>query len=196
MTAKTTLRTDLRAQRASLTPQAQQHAANQLLNHVTACRLFRTSKHVACYIANDGEIDPFPIVEKIWRLNKYCYLPVVSHLGWDHLWFAPFTPETSFTLNRYGIPEPDVKRKYWIRAQLLDLILLPLVGFDLSGNRIGMGAGFYDRSLAFLNHRRHWKHPHVIGLAHDFQRVDNIKHDNWDIPMEGIATDKHYYPVT
>jgi 5-formyltetrahydrofolate cyclo-ligase len=196
MTAKTTLRTDLRAHRASLTPQAQQHAANRLLIHISACRQFRASKHIAGYIANDGEIDPFPIIEKIWRLNKYCYLPVVPRPDQGHLWFAPFTPETPLTLNRYGIPEPDVKQKYWVRAQLLDLMMLPLVGFDLNGNRIGMGAGFYDRSLAFLNYRQYWKHPHVIGLAHDCQRVDNIKSDNWDIPLEAIATDKHYYAVS
>ncbi len=196
MTTKTTLRTDLRAHRASLTPQAQHQAANRLLNQISACRLFRASKHIACYIANDGEIDPFPIIEKIWRLNKYCYLPIVPRPDQGHLWFAPFTPETPLALNRYGIPEPDVKQKYRVRAQQLDLMMLPLVGFDLNGNRIGMGAGFYDRSLAFLNYRKYWKHPRVIGLAHDFQHVDNIKHDNWDIPLEAIATDKHYYAVS
>ncbi len=80
-----------------------------------------------------------------------------------------------------------------VRAQKLDLILLPLVGFDTHCHRLGMGKGFYDRSLEFLNHRQHWRKPHILGLAHDFQRVESLPADPWDVPLQGVVTDKSFY---
>ncbi|MDH5648772.1 MAG: 5-formyltetrahydrofolate cyclo-ligase [Gammaproteobacteria bacterium] len=195
MNNKSQLRAEFRAQRAALTSAQQEQASRQAALHLTASRWFRTSRHIACYIAHNGEIDVFPIIEKIWQMNKVCYLPVVSHLSWDHLWFTPFEPDTPFVLNRYGIPEPDIERRHWIRAQLLDLVLMPLVAFDLLGNRIGMGAGFYDRSLAFLQRRNHWRRPHLVGLAHDFQKVENIQPEPWDVALQGVVTDKRFYTI-
>jgi 5-formyltetrahydrofolate cyclo-ligase len=113
----------------------------------------------------------------------------------DRLWFAPWTPESRFRLNRFGIPEPMVSARQLVRAQDLDLLLLPLVGFDARGHRLGMGGGFYDRSLAFLRHRRQWHKPVVVGLAHDFQCCPSLPADAWDIPMSGIVTDRQWYSV-
>ena len=95
--------------------------------------------------------------------------------------------------DRFGIPEPVVGVKELVRARRLDLVLLPLVGFDHKGNRLGMGAGFYDRTLAFLRDRVHWKKPHAVGLAYDFQRVDGFDVDPWDIPLTAVVTDKDIY---
>lgn len=193
-TPKTELRRRLRRQRADLSEQEQSAAARRLAIHLGASRWFRSSDQVACYLANDGEIDPWPVIERCWQLGKTCYLPVVSHLSWDHLWYAPFEPDTPLVVNRYGVPEPEVDRRHWCRAQSLGLILLPLVAFDTDGNRLGMGAGFYDRSLAFLHRRRYWRRPHLLGLAHDFQRVDALPVEEWDVPLQGVVTDRGFYP--
>jgi 5-formyltetrahydrofolate cyclo-ligase len=80
-----------------------------------------------------------------------------------------------------------------VRAQELDLILMPLVGFDDRGNRLGMGGGFYDRSLEFLRHRQHWRKPHLLGIAYDFQRVNGLTADPWDVPLQGVITDQAVY---
>ncbi|MDH4134940.1 MAG: 5-formyltetrahydrofolate cyclo-ligase, partial [Gammaproteobacteria bacterium] len=72
-------------------------------------------------------------------------------------------------------------------------VLMPLVAFDLHGNRLGMGGGFYDKSLAFLGTRTRWLKPHLIGLAHDFQRVEKIEPCPWDVPLQGVATDQNLY---
>ncbi len=80
-----------------------------------------------------------------------------------------------------------------MRVRDLDLILMPLVGFDLQGNRLGMGGGFYDRSLAFLRYRLYWKRPRLLGLAYDFQQVDILTADPWDIPMQAVVTDQAVY---
>lgn len=155
---------------------------------------FKASRRIACYLPNDGEIDPRSLIAEIWNRKRECYLPCLSRVGNDRLGFAHFTPDTPLVHNRFGIPEPDVSPSRWLRAAQLDLILMPLVGFDLHGNRLGMGGGFYDRSLNFLRYRQHWRKPRLIGLAHDFQRVDKLKAQPWDIPLDWVVTDRAIYP--
>jgi 5-formyltetrahydrofolate cyclo-ligase len=161
--------------------------------NLTGTRLFLTSRRVACYLPNDGEIDSAPVIEHIRRLRKILYLPVLSRLSHDRLWFAEAGPKTKFVPNRFGIPEPVVRSRDLVRAQELDLILLPLVGFDDKGNRLGMGGGFYDRSLEFLRHRNHWRKPHLLGIAYDFQRINGLAADPWDVPLQGVITDQAVY---
>ncbi len=78
-------------------------------------------------------------------------------------------------------------------AGALDLVLLPLVGFDEQGGRLGMGGGFYDRSLAYLARRKNGHKPTLIGLAHECQKVDRLALASWDIPLAGTVTDAGWY---
>ncbi|MHB1142733.1 MAG: 5-formyltetrahydrofolate cyclo-ligase [Sulfuricaulis sp.] len=192
-TDKSDLRQNLRARRRALSADEQHQAARRLAVNLTGTRLFLTSRRVACYLPNDGEIDTAPVIEHIRRLRKILYLPVLSRLSHDRLWFAEAGPKTKLTPNRFGIPEPVVESRDLVRAQELDLILLPLVGFDDQGNRLGMGGGFYDRSLEFLRHRNHWRKPHLLGIAYDFQRVNGLAADPWDVPLQGVVTDQAVY---
>ena len=190
---RNTLRHELRARRQDLSAPEQTHAAHQLIAHLIATRLYRVSRRIAVYLPNDGEIDPVPLMARIWNTNKTCYLPILSRLRHDRLWFAPFTQDTPLAANRFGILEPVVPARTWVRAQELDLILMPLVGFDTHGNRLGMGGGFYDKSLEFLRHRKLWRKPHLIGLAHDFQRVKKLDACAWDVPLQAVATEQSVY---
>jgi 5-formyltetrahydrofolate cyclo-ligase len=192
-TDKSDLRQKLRARRRALSADEQHQAARRLAVNLTGTRLFLTSRRVACYLPNDGEIDTAPVIEHIRRLRKILYLPVLSRLSHDRLWFAEAGPKTKLVPNRFGIPEPVVKSRDLVRAQELDLILMPLVGFDDKGNRLGMGGGFYDRSLEFLRHRNHWRKPHLLGIAYDFQRVNGLAADPWDVPLQGVITDQAVY---
>jgi 5-formyltetrahydrofolate cyclo-ligase len=192
-TDKSNLRQKLRARRRALSADEQRQAARRLAVNLTGTRLFLTSRRVACYLPNDGEIDSALVIKHIRRLRKILYLPVLSRLSHDRLWFAEAGPKTKLVSNRFGIPEPVVKSCDLVRAQELDLILMPLVGFDDKGNRLGMGGGFYDRSLEFLRHRNHWRKPHLLGIAYDFQRVNGLVADPWDIPLQGVITDQAIY---
>jgi 5-formyltetrahydrofolate cyclo-ligase len=98
-------------------------------------------------------------------------------------------------LNRFGIAEPDVNWRHAKPAWALDLILMPLVAFDIQGNRLGMGGGFYDRSLAYLNRRKVWRKPYLMGTAFELQKFTQLPHASWDIPMNGIMTEKQFYPL-
>ena len=105
----------------------------------------------------------------------------------------PITLKSRLALNRFGIPEPATTSREIKSARNLDLILLPLVAADRHGNRLGMGGGFYDNSLAFLHRRHIWKLPHIIGVAHDFQIVDNLPSDPWDVQLNALITDTNHY---
>ena len=192
-TEKFDLRRTLRTQRRSLSAEDQKLAARALAANVAGTRLFLVSRRIACYLPNDGEIDTRLVIEHIRRRRKILYLPVLSPLAHDRLWFAATRPETKLVPNRFGIPEPSVPARDLVRAQELDLILMPLVGFDDQGNRVGMGGGFYDRSLEFLRHRTRWHKPQVLGIAYDFQRVKGLAPDPWDIPLQGVVTDRTVY---
>lgn len=188
------LRQHIRTQRRALDPHLQEQHAQNLASLLVQQPIFRNSKRVACYLAEDGEIDPGYIVEKAWQYKKDVYLPVLPPTG-KSLFFAPFSVDTQLTPNRFGIAEPRVHPRHWLRARQLNLILMPLVAFDISGNRLGMGGGFYDRSLAFTTHRKQWHSPHLIGLAHELQKVDSLPCESWDVPLNMIATESNIYKI-
>ena len=97
--------------------------------------------------------------------------------------------------NRFGIAEPELGKNPTAPVWTLDIILLPLVAFDRAGNRMGMGGGFYDRTLARLNNSA-MERPLLIGLAHHCQEVEHLQAQSWDIPLDIIATDKELIHVS
>lgn len=183
-----------RAQRKALSAADQQRHSQALCDNIIRQNNYRNSQHIACYLANDGEIDPYLLIEHALFANKNIYLPVLSPLK-NSLYFAPYDENSEFSLNRFGIAEPVCHPSEWIKASQLDLLLLPLVAFDLQGNRVGMGGGFYDRTLAYLRHRCHWRKPALVGLAHEIQKAEQLDRQNWDIPLNYITTEKRLYKI-
>ncbi|MCK4833158.1 MAG: 5-formyltetrahydrofolate cyclo-ligase [Gammaproteobacteria bacterium] len=181
-----------RSQRQTLSVDAQQQHSTTLCQNISRHRSYRYSQHIACYLANDGEIDPHQLIEHAWFAKKNVYLPVLSPIK-DSLYFAPYDENSRFKHNRFNIAEPICQPSDWIKASQLDLLLLPLVAFDTDGNRVGMGGGFYDRTLAYLQHRRYWRKPVLMGLAHEIQKTDHLQSQSWDIPLDHIVTEKQQY---
>jgi 5-formyltetrahydrofolate cyclo-ligase len=91
--------------------------------------------------------------------------------------------------NCFGIPEPAGASGRWLRGAELDVVLAPLVAFDRAGHRLGMGGGFYDRTFRFVVRRAEWRRPWIIGLAYDFQRVDALPVERWDVPLHAVVTE-------
>ena len=182
------LRKTLRQQRNAMSLEKQTRHALGINQQIKQLSLFKRSKRIATYLAADGEIDPTFLIEDARRSNKEIYLPVIAPFS-DRLYFALYTANTKMKYNRFQIAEPDIHPKHWLKPQQLDLILMPLVGFDNKGNRLGMGGGFYDRSLHFSRFRKNAHRPFLIGLAHQLQCVDNLEHQAHDIPMQLIITE-------
>lgn len=184
------LRKLLRHKRNALTTQQQRTAANNLYKHIIHHTLFLQARHIAFYLPNDGEIDPTPLLNAAKQQGKQIYLPVLQHWPKYSMALQAITTKQAWQFNRFRIKEPKADRKKQVKTPRLDLIFMPLVGFDQSGNRLGMGGGFYDRHLAYLTQRKTWKKPLLIGLAHHCQQVDKLSHNSWDIPLTAIVTDQ------
>jgi len=95
--------------------------------------------------------------------------------------------------NKYGIEEPCAIRNPRVPAWGLDLVLLPLVAFDPYGGRLGMGGGYYDRTFAYKQRLYGMNGPKLLGLAHELQKTERLELASWDIPLAGVASDRHLY---
>ena len=196
-TDKTSLRKSLREARRGLSDHEQNYAAKHLLKQLLTMDSFRESQKVAMYLANDGEIAPSAALTWMHENGKQPFLPMVRQSkGRNSLLFAEAKTDTQYIENRFGIAEPVVEEVDLVRPEELDLVLLPLVGFDSSGNRIGMGGGFYDTTFEFLHTGdRNNQKPKLIGLAHECQKVDKIDAEGWDIPLSIVVTDQQVYQL-
>ena len=189
---RTSLRKSLRHRRRQLTPREQDAAASRLYDRVAGKRYFHCARRIAFYLPGDGEIDAGLLMAAALERGQLCYLPVIHPHKKNALVFVRFRSGDVLQTNRWGIYEPRLRTAALIPARALDLVFVPLVGFDAACNRLGMGKGFYDRTFAFRR-RRH--SPRLIGVAHECQRVPALEAQDWDIRMDRIVSDgKTYQP--
>lgn len=185
MTDQTELRQTILAQRCTLSPNLIQQHARCLLNHLIELNLFRPKSKLGLYLAQNGEMDLTPAIEYACKNHVECYLPIVQHNS--TLLFAPYLPTSKMKPNAFNIPEPVFESQAMIPAQALDVMLIPLVVFDHRGNRIGMGKGYYDRTLS--GQCKTGLDPSLIGCAHALQQVDAIEPNEWDVALDAIVTE-------
>lgn len=189
METKQELRKRLRQTRRLISLQQQEMHASQLATQLSIQTFFKQAQHIAAYIANDGEISPDKAIYAALATQKQCYLPKIESFIDKKMQFSPYTSKTKLHTNQYGIPEPS---SCAVTPLCLELILVPLVAFDITGRRLGMGGGFYDRFLAQYPANAR---PRLVGLAHEAQKVppNTISTDSWDIQMDMIVTESNLY---
>lgn len=187
------LRRLLRQQRRQLSPLQQKKAARALYRQLAQHPLFRRARHLALYLPNDGEIDPRPLLREAQRRGKATYLPVLNAWPRTRMAFQRLMPGERLVRNRFRIEEPRTNKARQRPVWTLDLVLMPLVGFDEEGGRLGMGGGFYDRSLAYRSRRKQGQKPTLLGLAHECQKVDRLPLASWDVRLQGTVTDGGWY---
>jgi 5-formyltetrahydrofolate cyclo-ligase len=173
---KRALRQQLRQRRAAIPPALRKRAAQAAARHLArACRRWQV-RHVALFLGIAEEIDTRPLIAALRGVRLYA-----PRLGPDRqLRFARLIPP--LLRNRHGIEEPATLR----RPARLDLIVLPLVGFDASGARLGMGGGYYDR---LLSRPRAYRRPLRVGLAFAAQEVRTVPVGPHDARLDAIVTE-------
>lgn len=191
-TEKTALRRSLRQARASVPKSVRRQAGHSVERLALSHRLIASKCRIGLYMPAKGELDCLPLLNRALWLGAECYLPIVPHHSQKKLWFTRLRDGRHWTVNRFGIQEFGHRHDKY-RAAWLDVLFMPLLGFDLRGYRMGMGGGFYDASLAFLTRRRRWRRPLLIGLAFEAQRVDRLPEDPWDVPLDGVLTERRFY---
>jgi len=181
---RASLRSELRLQRRSIPAPQRIAAADALANRLLSLAFAPESGYVAGYWAMDGEIALHSWQLRLPRAVIYC-LPVLHHE--NQLRFAPWRPGDALVTNRFGIPEPDVEADSALPPQAMSMVVMPLVGFDGAGRRLGMGGGWYDRSFAFRN--ASMPPPWLVGVGFAAQRVDRLALETWDVVADAICTE-------
>ena len=181
------LRLDLKQRRQSVSAVRRLLAEQRAINSMTRSRIFRRSKSIAAYISVNTEFTTGNLLLEILRRHKILYLPVLEGAHQDHMQFTRLDMNSRLKKNRFGIPEPLHGKN--IPAQRLDLVILPLLGFDQLGNRLGMGGGYYDRTFAFCKQSKRTARPFLLGLAYDVQQVDTLAAQPWDVPLDAVLTE-------
>lgn len=192
------LRREYRTARRALPLATRRAAAESAARVLANSRLLRPGARVAAYLPADAELDPGPIVALARARGCRVYVPVIVDARAARMRFGPIdAPRPAWRVNRYGHAEPGRRPALLVSAPALDLVLVPLVAFDSAGNRLGMGAGYYDRAFAFLRHRSCWQRPRLVGLAYDRQRAPSLPAAPWDVPLWGVLTESglHRPPV-
>ena len=180
---KDQIRQKNRTQRAELSPQIFQEKSSSIADQVRNSEVFKNAQRIGFYHSVRGEADPASLNTP----DKDFFLPVLSKNLDEGLVFIELNENTQFENNKFNIPEPVYDEKKIVAANTLDLVLVPLLGFDKNGNRLGMGGGFYDRCFAFK--KQNAASPILMGYAYDFQEVDSLEAESWDVGLDYIATE-------
>lgn len=162
----------------------------EIYNSVINWEYFKKAKNIGIYFATKHELDTNYIIKEILEKQKNCYLPVISNK--ENIFdFYLYNQNIKLMPNKFDILEPEAKNENKIDINSLDMIFVPIVGFNENKERIGMGKGFYDRALANLS--SNGNKTILVGLAFDFQKNDRIKAENFDIPLDFIITESKKY---
>ena len=181
----TQLRHGIRRTRAQLSPQQQRNAARALAHNANSLFAIKSASFVLSYLPVGGEIDPRFVHSLLPKAS--ILLPRISHFEHNTMQFFPASNRV--LPNRYGIQEP-LPISEPISARRIDVVLMPLVAFDRSGNRLGMGGGFYDRAFAHRRASHTLRKPLLVGLAHHCQEVNTLHSEHWDVPLDVIISDR------
>lgn len=179
------LRRELRQRRRAIPAPERIAAADALAQRLLSLPFIPATGYVAGYWAMDGEIALHSWQIRLPRGLVYC-LPVLHED--TRLRFSPWRPGDPLVTNRFGIPEPDVSSTSALEPEAMAMIVVPLVGFDERGNRLGMGGGWYDRTLAFR--RTQPAPPWLVGVGFSAQRIDTLAREPWDVPVDALCTER------
>jgi len=183
-TLRQRIRSEVRQRRKQLTTEQQQHFALQIVKQASQHEKIQQATALSVFLSFDGELDTAPLIHYLWQQGKQLCLPVLHPFSPGNLLFLSYTPDTPLIRNRFNILEPKLDITQVVLLSELDIVFTPLVAFDSHGQRLGMGGGFYDRTL------QHWQKngPYPIGLALDCQQVEQLPTEEWDIPLPEIIT--------
>ncbi len=184
----------LRERRAALTATQRVAAAQSLLAQVEQIPEFLTDPRIAGYWATAGELPLAALMPGVMARHQHWHLPLVC--ADRTLRFAPWRVGDALTANRYGIPEPACAPGQALAATALDVVLVPLLGFDRQGHRLGFGGGYYDRSFAFLRERTTVGKPVLVGIGYALQEVEILAAQPWDVRLDYIATERELIDLT
>ena len=185
---KALLRRELRTRRSNLPTHTRAPFDEAIQKHLSQLVKSRNINSIACYWPFNGEPDITPVCKQLLARGCQFALPVISNKNDFGMTFHSWTSDTTLSKNWYGIYEPQQSAEISIAD--FDMLIMPLVAYDLDGNRLGVGAGYYDRHLELL---RDSATPLRVGVAYSLQEVDPIEKNSWDIPLHGLVNELGWF---
>ena len=187
---KNQLREILKTQRQTLSVQDQKKSSQAVFKIFLDSHYWQKNQNkiqtIAVYQAIQNELSLEPFIKFFWESNKKIYLPILNpDPKIKVLKFSRYLPNTIFQNNIFGIPEP-VSQEF-LAPENLDLVLTPLLCFDSQGHRLGMGGGYYDATFSQKSPK-----TDLIGCAYEFQEINQLPVEPWDIQLQGIVTE-HFF---
>jgi len=185
------LRRQLRRERRAISATDRRKASLAIARLLSRHPLIRPGARVGVYLALPGELNLQPFIKLAWQRGCRVFVPHITQARRRQMNFFPLFPHSPLQTHRWGMPELHATaRMQRCPASHLDVVLVPLVGFDAFGNRLGMGAGFYDRHFARLSRATQWRRPHLLGVAYACQQVVALNTQPHDVRLEQIVTER------
>lgn len=182
------LRKHLRKQRLALTKRERNYHASQAYRQLSKLGKYQKGTKVGLFLDAFGEMPTQPIANWAKKQGFELYLPVVTHANKP----LKFVKISQYTLknnrlirHKLGMQQPAYGKM--VMAKQLDVLFMPLVALDKQGNRMGMGGGFYDKTLAKCKNK-----PVKIGWAYDFQCVEHLTTNYWDISLDMVVLPSNF----
>lgn len=188
---KQQIRKQIKEIRANQNIKSKINAEEKVCEYIKNWPIFQKAQNIGIYFSTNDELNTNKIIQEIFKLNKKCYLPVISDTENNNFDFYLYSKDFNLMPNKYNILEPEKNLNNKIDINLLDIMFIPIVAFNTYKDRLGMGGGFYDRVLSKLDLKN--KTTILVGIAFDFQLVENLPNDPWDIKLDLIITDKSIY---
>ncbi|MEM7196557.1 MAG: 5-formyltetrahydrofolate cyclo-ligase [Pseudomonadota bacterium] len=187
-----TLRTELRARRRGVSVSDRADFSQQITQLLSQFSPFQQANRVALYVSTSEEVDTVPAIHMALEQGKELYLPVINteNPSQSALLFARYEDETTVMKpNHFGIPEPDCEIHECLQGLEMELVCVPLVGFNRACHRIGMGGGYYDRTFEKSSGKQAVRGAFLVGLAFECQQVtfDARAHD---VPLDAVITEQ------
>lgn len=179
--------------RAALSKTLRRNFSETIAHQTSQLGWIKRGWRVGCYLGIRHEVDTWPLIHLLWAQSQRVFLPILGPHTTRRLRFLPFTPQTLLRRNSLGIREPFPTRRSAIVAQHLDVVVVPLVAFDIHCHRVGMGGGYFDTTFSFLSQTVLWRKPRLVGVAFDCQRVSAIIPNAWDVPLDAVVTERAIY---
>lgn len=184
------LRTRIKQKREQLSSENVNQLGDAIFRNLLDSNILEDKSRIAIYCSVNNEVATMQIIKHLWTKDKELFLPIIKS---NQLVFGSYKSGDNLSNNKFDIPEPTIQREELITADVLDLVIVPLVAFDSDCNRLGMGGGYYDRALAFKKTSSKTSSPLLIGLAYELQKVNILEMNSWDIPMDGIISESKTY---
>lgn len=183
MAVKQSLRKTIREKLAGIDPTVLQAKSMAACKHLMDQPEFRQARVIMIYMPLAREVDVSPIALRSWQEDKTVAAP---RLSWSQRHMLPVeirSLESGLTTTRHGLREPAEGEP--VPVDMIDMVIVPAMAYDRKGNRLGRGAGFYDRFLASLYFR-----GLAVGLAFREQVVDQVPVQEGDQPVHMLVTDE------